>query len=59
MTKPPGGNWWVYYMVAFYLGSRVRTGDLEIRFGVAIVLFFVIPVLVQRVQHRLELPVKG
>jgi hypothetical protein len=43
MTKPSGWLWGTYYGIAIYAGSSLKTGDLVIRFGVAILLFFVIP----------------
>lgn len=35
--------WGLYFLVALYVGSTLKTGDLVIRLAVAIVLFFVIP----------------
>ena len=43
MTKPSGWLWGSHFVVAFYFASTLKTGDLVIRFGVAILLFFVIP----------------
>ena len=43
MTKPSGWLWGTYLFVVFYVASTLKTGDLVIRFGVAILLFFVVP----------------
>lgn len=43
MTKPARWLWGTYFGIAIYLGSSLKTGDLVVRFGVAILLFFVIP----------------
>ena len=43
MTKASGWLWGTYVGVALYVGTTLKTGDLVIRFGVAILLFFVVP----------------
>ena len=52
MTKPLGWLRGIYFAVALYLGSTLTTGDLIVRFGVAIVLFFFIPAAFYALTHR-------
>jgi hypothetical protein len=43
MPNESGWLWGTYFGVALYIGSTLKTGNLAIRFGVAILLFFVVP----------------
>ncbi len=44
----------MYFVWALYEGSRIRSGDLGVRFGYAILLFFVIPAPFYLAQRRAE-----
>lgn len=43
MNRPSSWLWGTYFVIAFYLGARLKTGDLVVRFGFAFLLFLVIP----------------
>ena len=51
MARPARWPWGTYFGIATYLGSSLKTGDLVVRFGVAILLFFVIPGAFQVLIH--------
>ena len=54
MTKPARQIYGAYFWAALYLGSRLKTGDLLIRFGVVVVLFVIVPVAFYAFATRLK-----
>ncbi|MGH7584436.1 MAG: hypothetical protein ACREL5_14545 [Gemmatimonadales bacterium] len=59
MPKTNRWLWGTYFAVALYLGSTLKTGDLVIRFGVAVLLFFVVPAPFYFAAHRAKRAAKG
>lgn len=52
MSRELRGGWFWYYLIAFYVASRLKTGDLIERFAVAALLFLVVPTLAHIVARR-------
>jgi hypothetical protein len=53
MPNQSGRLWGLYLVVALYVGSTLKTGDLVIRLGLAILLFFVLPGLFYALTRKL------